>query len=201
VGYLCEAFYPDGEWTTQRRFQYDSTNKRRYYKVDCSSEKERSVWEYDGPQHYANIFKIKNDEERDRYLRGLGYRVRRWPFFLQLTRDVAQFFFAEAFNEKAYGKALDRIYEGHKEDQILAPGFHKTTNTPANFVSRGINRFLNEVSELPISTKDQIAHSLQIYVEEVKDRDLVMPEGSELEDFYHRTIDKSNLDLLFTRKN
>ena len=33
-----EIFWPTGDWVTQKRFYYDETNKRKFYKVDAFSK-------------------------------------------------------------------------------------------------------------------------------------------------------------------
>ena len=38
-------------------------NKRKYYMVDCYSDKMKIIWEYEGPDHYENVWKLKRDEE------------------------------------------------------------------------------------------------------------------------------------------
>jgi hypothetical protein len=61
-----QIFWPHGNWGSQKRFYYDPNNKRRFYKVGCYSENMKMIWEYDDPDHYEDVWKIK----RDRY--GIG---------------------------------------------------------------------------------------------------------------------------------
>ena len=48
---VSEIFWPTGDWVTQKRFYYDETNKRKFYKVDAFSKIKNIVWEYEGPNH------------------------------------------------------------------------------------------------------------------------------------------------------
>ena len=82
----AKIFWPNGEWGSQKRFAYDPKNKRKYYMVDCYSDKMKIIWEYEGPDHYENVWKLKRDEERAEYFTNLGYKFLRWPYWLQLKR-------------------------------------------------------------------------------------------------------------------
>ena len=56
---VAQIFWPDGDWSSQKRYQYDPENKRRFYQTDCASEKMKVIWEYEGPPHYEDVWKLK----------------------------------------------------------------------------------------------------------------------------------------------
>ena len=66
-----QNIWPNGDWGSQKRFYYDPNNKRRFYKVDCFSDKMKIIWEYEGPDHYENVWKLRRDEERAQYFKSL----------------------------------------------------------------------------------------------------------------------------------
>jgi hypothetical protein len=41
-----------------------------------------------GPNHYNDTWKLQRDIDRDTYFKDMGYTVKRWPYFYQLTKDV-----------------------------------------------------------------------------------------------------------------
>ena len=179
---VASIFWPEGEWDKQKRFYYDPVNRRKFYKVDCYSETMKMVWEYEGPDHYENVWKLKRDTERQSYFEAAGYRFLRWPYYLQLTRDVARHYFGDAYSDKKYLEAIATVYGVADQNSVLSPGLHTSKNTPANFVPRGVRRFFQELSSLPDSVAAQVAESLRRYIAELDDRYLVIGEQPEFEE-------------------
>ena len=159
---VADIFWERGGWTAQKKFYYDPNDRRRHYTVDCYSEVRNIVWEYEGPDHYENVWKLSRDERRQDYLVSTGTKFLRWPYYCQLTNDVARYSFGENYTEEKYVTAISEVYGTAEESGILAPGFHTTINTPANFVARGERRFLAELDELPVSLKHQDVHCLKM---------------------------------------
>ena len=197
---VAEIFWPDDIWNAQRKFKYDPTNKRKYYKVDCLSETRNVVWEYEGPDHYNNVWKLSRDEHRRHYFEELGMTFLRWPYFCQLTRDIARYFFKEDYSEEKYLKAIRLVYGAESESGILAPGFHTTKHTPANFVARGERRFLKELDEFPVSLKQQVVHCLKLYLQAVDDPYLVITETEAMKQLIESPIDPANLNCYYVRE-
>jgi hypothetical protein len=197
---VAEIFLSGGDWNSQKRFYYDPTNKRRFYKVDCVSEKWNTVLEYEGPRHYDNVWKLQRDEERRNYFENKGMTFLRWPFYCQLTEDVARHFFKSTFSKIKYSEAIKLVYGASEENGILSPGFHTTKNTPANFVARGERRFLAELRYLPVSLKHQVVHSLSLYIRDVGDRYLVITESAAMGRLLKLDIDEKYLYPYFTRE-
>ena len=163
---VSKIFFNKSDIQTQVRFKYDKTNNRKFYAVDCLVERRKTIFEYDGPHHYCNIWKIKRDNERYAYFRNLGYRVFGFPYFCQLTRDFAKFMFKDFYSEEKYIKSIKKVYGVTQEEHIWAPGLHSSKETPANFISLGMDRFLNEMKTFPESQVHQIIYSLQLYAKE-----------------------------------
>ncbi len=197
----ASIFWPDGEWEKQVRFNYDPTNKRRYYLVDCCSAKKKIIFEYEGPDHYENVWKLKRDEQRAEYFTQKGYSFLRWPYYCQLTKDVAKHFFKESYNEKKYTDAIQIVYKVTEERYVLSPGIHTSKNTPANYVARGVRRFFDELNSFPRSVKAQVAETLRRYIEEIDDPYLIVGEGNVFQSLLKTPISKKELDLYFHRKS
>lgn len=195
----AKIFWPNGEWGSQKRFAYDPKNKRKYYMVDCYSDKMKIIWEYEGPDHYENVWKLKRDEERAEYFKNLGYKFLRWPYWLQLTKDVAKHYFGNDFSEKKYLKAIKEVYKVDKPEFILSPGLHESKNTPANYVANGVRRFMKELNELPISAKAQLAEGLRRYIDDVGDKYLVIGEQKSFKELLELPITKDDLKIYYYR--
>ena len=163
---IAKIFFDKSNIKTQIRFKYDKTNNRKFYAVDCLIEKRKTIFEYDGPHHYCNIGKIKRDIERYAFFKKRGYRIFGFPYFCQLTRDLAKFIFKDFYSEEKYIKSIKKVYGVNKEENILAPGLHSSKETPANFISLGMDRFLNEMKQFPESQVHQIIYSLQLYAKD-----------------------------------
>ena len=118
-----EIFWPTGDWLTQKRFYYDETNKIKFYKVDAYSNLKNTVWEYEGPNHYNDVWKIRRDEERKSYFLENGFTFIRWPYYLQLTEDVAKFIFKSDFTSDKYHR-YKVIYGASFQMGVLASHTH-----------------------------------------------------------------------------
>ena len=92
-----------------------------------------------------------------------GIKLFRWPYYFQLTKDVARYFFPNHYTNEKYQQAIKIVYGASKESEILAPGLHGSKFTPANFTSLGIKRFINDLSNAPISLRSQVIHSFHLY--------------------------------------
>ena len=196
----AKIFWPNGKWGSQKRFAYDPNNKRKYYMVDCFSDKMKIIWEYEGPDHYENVWKLKRDEERAEYFTNLDYKFLRWPYWLQLTKDVAKHYFGNDFSEKKYLKAIKEVYKVNKPEFVLSPGLHESKNTPANYVANGVRRFMKELDELPRSVKAQLAEGLRRYVEAVDDKYLIIGEQESFVKLLQTPISEEDLKIHYYRK-
>lgn len=123
-------------------------NEYRQFRPDIRCEYLNLVVEFDGDAHYKDI-------EKDQYLISLGYKVVRIPFWVQLSKVNIEYY----FNVK-----VDNGCEEHKSGfnslnsdkvNLLNP------NTPANFCTLGLKRFIDEYEVLPKNTQNEIIETLK----------------------------------------
>lgn len=197
---LCQIFHPENEWGSKKWYKYDKSNGRRRYEPDVHSDDKKIIFEYEGPAHYGNVWKIQKDNQRKKWFEKEGYTFHRWPYYCQLTRDVAKYFFKDAFTEKKYLEALKDIYKCDEEKDILGPGFHSTQNTPANFSQAGSNRFIEELDTFPSSLKIQVVNSLKLYIK-AHDRHLVVPDTQSYHSLLNTKCPSKYLNYYYHRKD
>jgi len=116
------------------------------------------------------------------------------------TRDVCLFVFKELFDELKFQQLLSNILKVDNETDILSPGFHSTTNIPANFIWPGVDRFLSEMESAPKSLRHQIRHSLKLYCKHRagEKEELVIPTYHDgFMQFYSASVDPSLLGVQF----
>ena len=140
-----------------------SEKKLGLFKIDYYFESLKLAYEYDGPEHYCEVGHIERDERKNQRCMEDGITLKRWPYYFQLTRDIAKYYFEESFSEDKFLEAISTVYKTTVETNVLAPGLHKSKNTPANFVHRGLERFYKEIDSAPTSLKSQVIHSLNLY--------------------------------------
>jgi hypothetical protein len=129
---------------------------------------DKIAFEYDGPDHYDKVANHERDLRKNSLCKEEGINLVRWPYYFQLTKDVARHIFRGNYSDKKYETAIDAVYGTKIESEILAPGLHKSKFTPANFTSPGIRRFLNEINDAPESLRSQVIHSFKLYEDKIK---------------------------------
>ena len=189
---------------TQKSFYYEPTNKRKRYQVDCLIEKRKIIIEYDGPDHYRNIWKIKKDKQRYNYFKDLGYKVIVFPYYCALTKDMAkEYLFPDDFSEKKYIQMLKEVCNVNHESELQGPGWSDTTgldNPPANFIKPGIDRFLKELKDLPNSQKHGIIFSLQEWIK-YHGPELIVPDDSRISKLLEMEVDEKYLRYYYLRRD
>ena len=137
------------------------------FRPDIALPKYNLVFEYDGYMHYQHPHDIERDRIKMIMLKNLNYKRIRWPYYFQLTKEVAKFVFQDLVNHFTQGKynlyndekfyqAIKEIYvnqwtnkqlsaEDYKQGLLFAPGFHTTKHTPATFHQDGLKRFLDDM--------------------------------------------------------
>lgn len=154
LGKVLDIFYPQS---------FAPEKKLERFKFDYYSESLKLAYEYDGPEHYCEVWHIERDERKNQLCADNGITLKRWPCYFQLTRDIAKLYFKDRFSEDKFLAAIKQVYKTVNENEILAPGLHKSKNTPANFVYRGLERFYEEIDAAPTSLKSQVIHSFNLY--------------------------------------
>jgi hypothetical protein len=108
------------------------------------------VVEYDGDEHYRHSMKIKADREKDSLAAAQGYRVVRFPYWIQLETETLWHYF-------------------HIKAELKTPfphGFITTRIFPASFCELGVERFKRELGELPQNIAKMVVASLADRAEE-----------------------------------
>ena len=144
-----------------------SEHKLNRFRLDIYFPSDRIAIEYDGPDHYDKVANHERDERKNALCKSEGITIMRWPYYFQLTRDVARYFFPNNYSDKKYELAIMAVYGTNVESEILAPGLHKSKFTPANFTSKGIKRFISEIKDAPESLRSQVIHSFKLYEKQI----------------------------------
>jgi len=108
------------------------------------------VVEYDGDEHYRHSLKIKADRAKDEVAHTQGYRVVRFPYWVQLDSITLRYYFG-----------LEAEIE-----QSFPHGFITTRLFPASFCQLGVERFRTELAALPASVREAVVSSLRERVAE-----------------------------------
>ncbi len=134
------------------------------------------VFEFDGPNHYTDSFKVMKDERKFKGLehirkngKNFNIRIIRIPYYLQLTKDVAKFIFRDLishfskvlknlpskgfYTDKKYEIALSKTYRNiftgkpaKSENEVLSCGLHSSLRVPSEYTEKGIEKMLSDFS-------------------------------------------------------
>jgi len=124
------------------------------------------VYEYDGPVHYNKVFKMERDARKKAVFENQGIKIHNVPYYLNsFTKDIAKYYFCpyKVYSEEKYKIMLSELFQVDHESELLAPGWHTTTDTPADFVYAGLDAIIDELKDFPDSLKCQLVHSLNLY--------------------------------------
>tara|TARA_Y100000996_G_scaffold383526_1_gene339539 strand:- start:326 stop:1039 length:714 start_codon:yes stop_codon:yes gene_type:complete len=167
---VLEIFFDEYNITEQEKMFYKPEYgkfKRQHFVIDSLVEfnDKKLAFEYDGPVHYNNITKIERDVRKSIELEKQGYTLIRFPYYLQFTKDVAKHFFEpyNVYSDEKYQRMLEEYCNIKNESDMLAPGWHTTSETPSNWVDKGFEIFLSDIEKFPISVRHQLVHSLNLY--------------------------------------
>lgn len=112
---------------------------------DYRSEKLKIIVEFDGLQHYTNPENIKKDIENTELYRGLGYKVVRIPYFIQLTNKAVRTLFNVDVSENLFDENIPSL--------SLAGRI-----SPAYFCPAGLKRMAEEFSKFPEQYRTNIEY-------------------------------------------
>lgn len=118
---------------------------KRRWDMAYRSEDATVVVEYDGDEHYRNSVRIKIDREKDETAAAAGYRVVRFPYWVQLDETTLRHYFGTTATVQ----------------QDFPHGFITTKLFPASFCELGIERFSIELDNLPTKVRDDVIRSLR----------------------------------------
>ncbi|MDC3158625.1 hypothetical protein OA524_02260, partial [Candidatus Pelagibacter sp.] len=177
------------------------------FSLDIYFPEDKIAFEYDGPDHYDKVANHERDLRKNELCLKERIKLVRWPYYFQLTKDVAKYIFKKNFSENKYKKAIQTVYGTSKENEILAPGLHGSLFTPANFTSLGIKRFINDLKSAPISLTSQVIYSFHLYEKKIEEKYgknflwLLYPEDNQLfNDFMKSKINPEHLNYNFKNR-
>lgn len=134
------------------------------------------IFEFDGPDHYNDSFKIMKDERKYKNLKHIkkngnefALRIIRIPYYVQLSKDVAKFLFKDLpihfskdlknlpsegfYSDTKYQMAISKVYKNmftgkpaKSENEVLACGIHGVVRFPSEFTEKGIEKMLRDFS-------------------------------------------------------
>jgi hypothetical protein len=122
-----------------------AAGSRRKWDMAYRSAGGTVVVEYDGDPHYWNSIRMKIDREKDKAAADLGYRVVRFPYWIQLTSETLRHFFGLSAEIR----------------QDFPHGFITTKIFPASFCEMGVERFVRELRDLPSGVRLAVVQSLR----------------------------------------
>ena len=150
---------------------FDIKNK---IEADYFIEELGLIFEFDGPPHYNNPFKIVADERKKKLIENLTkngkkteVKIVRIPYYFQLTKDVAKFLFNDLikhyskdlknlssngyYSEEKFYSAISKSYfnlftgKGASSDnEVLSCGLHRSKEVPSTFCESGIEKLLKD---------------------------------------------------------
>ena len=139
----AEVIFPDvSDWIHDRIIP--DSGKR--FRPDWRSESLKLIVEFDGVQHYQSPKEILRDTERTEFYQGLGYKVVRIPFFIQLSNYAV---------DKMFGrKVAEPLF-----NETLYPSMNVGDKcTPAFMCPAGIERMAKELIEFPEQCRVNLEH-------------------------------------------
>ena len=173
---ILKVFFPEFKDkikinVTLNQIGFDVKNK---IEADYFIEELGLIFEFDGPPHYNNPFKIVADERKKKLVGKLtkngkktDVRIIRIPYYFQLTKDVAKFLFNDLikhyskdlknlssngyFSEDKFYSAISKTYfnlfsgkGASNENEVLSCGLHRSKEVPSTFCEFGIEKLLKD---------------------------------------------------------
>ena len=172
---LIKVFIPEKKYG---KIQARKTLKQLGYEAKSNIEPDYFIeslgliFEFDGPNHYNDSFKVMKDERKYsnlEYIRKNGnnvvIRIIRIPYYVQLSKDVAKFIFKDLikhfskelknlpsegfYSDEKYQLAISKVYRNiftgesaKSEFEVLGCGLHGVTTVPSEFTDKGIEKML-----------------------------------------------------------
>jgi hypothetical protein len=125
--------------------QVSLPGSRRRFDMAFRSGNTTVLVEYDGPEHYRDSLKIRDDRLKDNLATANEMRLIRVPYWVQLDRVMAGHWF---------GLKVDIA-------QSFPHGFITTKLFPASFCELGVERFRRDVEALPATVREAVFASLR----------------------------------------
>ena len=193
--------------------KFENTKRQPDYLI----KKYKLIFEYDGPDHYKNPFKIYSDKRKFKEYENYGYRVVRWPYYMQLSRDVAKYIFRDLIKHfrhdlkklpekgfysdskffKAIGKVYRNVFTGKpakSENEILAHGLHGSIEVASSMTNIGIDNLLKDFA-WKSGKSDRLKSPKSIVYEFMYSHKLYIDDISDVDNLKYTDMDKQKLIL------
>ena len=198
-----------------------NTKRRPDYRID----RYKLIFEYDGPDHYRNPFKIYSDKRKFKEYSDKGYRVVRWPYYMQLSKDAAKYIFRDVikhfsyeldelknlrdegfYSDEKFLKAIGRVYKNvftgmpaATDNEILAHGLHGSNEVASAMTNVGIDNLLKDFN-WQSDKDDKLKAPESIINEFMFSHKLYIDDISDVDDLKFKDEDKQKLILPITHK-
>jgi len=142
--YLKVIFPNTNDWVHNK--EIGKINGERCRKrPDYRSETLKLIVEFDGTQHYTDLNKIKEDDEKTKLYESAGYKVVRIPYFIQLSNKAVKTLFGVDVKEELFDESV--------------PSLEITGRySPAHLCPAGVERMAREFKRFPEQYKVNIEH-------------------------------------------
>ena len=140
--YLLVIFSGIDDWVHDKTLG-EINGKKYRSRPDYRSETLKLIVEFDGLQHYTKPDIIEKDYILTKTYSGLGYKVVRIPYFIQLTNKAVKTLFGVNVSEELF------------QESIPSLGI-KGMNTPAYLCPAGLKRMAQEFKKFPEQYKTNI---------------------------------------------
>jgi len=85
-----------------------SEHKLARFSLDIYFPEDKIAFEYDGPDHYDKVANHERDLRKNELCLKENIKLIRWPYYFQLTKDVAKYIFKENFNYTSTSKRTSK---------------------------------------------------------------------------------------------
>ena len=126
-------------------FVHDKALVERF-RPDYRNDELHLIVEFDGYAHYTSSTTILRDSVKDNEELKLGYKIVRWPYFVQMSSLSIKHFFGIDYS-------IEQTYDdGFIDSKCICP---------ADFCELGIEKLVHEFKALPKRIQDSIVKSLE----------------------------------------
>lgn len=140
---FCIELWPDDDYTSNKQIKGMS----EAWRPDYVNLTKKIIVEFDGHLHYTQAKTCLLDEYKDVAWTKQGFKVIRWPYFVQLSSASIQQFFS-------FEQSYHQVYpHGFIDANVIYP---------ADFCIAGLKRFVNELSLFHESISMDIYNSLEV---------------------------------------
>jgi len=105
------------------------------YRPDYVVEKHKLIFEFDGPRHYTQAKSVINDAMKDIFYEEYGYKVIRFPFFIQPTVKIINDLANLSFPENEFNFTYPHGF------------IDKNVVLPSDFCEFGVLRFVSDMNK------------------------------------------------------